>query len=66
MEEYREAFDNYEVSNLGNVRRLLNSGEYKLLSCSILNSGGGYKYIQICRGGKRQNHLIHQLVAKLS
>ena len=63
MEEYRNIFDNYEVSNIGNVRRLLITGEYKLLSCSIGNRG--YKYFQLNRDRKRQNYLIHHLVAKL-
>jgi hypothetical protein len=56
---------NYEVSNLGNVRRKLNTGEYKYINCSILKSGGGYKYFQVVRDKKRINYLIHHLVAKV-
>jgi hypothetical protein len=64
-EEYRICFETYEVSNLGNVRRKLLNGEYKILKCSILNRGGGYKYFQTNREKKRINYLVHHLVAKL-
>ena len=63
MEEiWKHCFDDYEVSNLGNVRRRTTNGLYKQLKCSIQNRG--YKYFQINRGGKRTNHLIHHLVAQ--
>ena len=62
MEEvYKNCFDNYEISNFGNVRRLLKNGEYKYLKCSIGNRG--YYYFQINRNNKRKNYLIHHLVA---
>jgi len=63
MEEWRNCFDNYEISNFGNVRRILLSGYIKELKCSIMNSG--YRYFQTSRQGQRTNHLIHQLVAKV-
>lgn len=63
MEEWRNCFDNYEISNVGNVRRTLISGCVKELRCSIMNRG--YRYFQTNRQGQRTNHLIHQLVAKV-
>ena len=62
-EEYRLYCDEYEVSNFGNVRRTLLGGGYKELKCSIGNRG--YRYFQQQRDGKRINHLIHHIVAKL-
>ena len=62
-EEYKIAFDNYEISNFGNVRIKLKNGNYRNVKGSILNRGG-YKYFQIHREGKRINHLFHHLVAK--
>lgn len=63
MEEiYKNCFDNYEISNYGNVRRLLKNGQYKYLKCSIMNKG--YYYFQINRNNKRKNYLIHHLVAQ--
>lgn len=62
LEEWRP-FQDYEISNWGNVRsNTLKSGG-KLLTCSINNKG--YKYFQQFKNGKRINHLIHHLVAKL-
>lgn len=39
-EEYKTCFENYEISNLGNVRRKLKNGEYRNIKGSILNRGG--------------------------
>lgn len=63
MEEYKRYLENYEVSNFGNVRRILLNGEIKIINCSIINRG--YKYFQTKRMNKRINHLIHQIVSKL-
>ena len=63
MENWKPWKENYEISNVGNVRRLLTDGSYKSLRCSIMNKG--YKYFQQTRQGKRLNHLVHQLVAEL-
>lgn len=63
MEEFKIVFEDYEVSNFGNVRRKLKNGEYLNLKCSINNRG--YKYFQLSRNKKRTNHLIHHLVAKI-
>jgi hypothetical protein len=59
VEEWKE-YDNYEFSNLGNVRRTDNKN---VVNGSIQNKG--YKYIQIKRNKKRKNLLIHQIVMKL-
>jgi hypothetical protein len=56
-EEFKIAIEDYEVSNLGNCRK---GG--KIINGSINNRG--YKYFQLIRGGKRLNHLFHQLVAR--
>ena len=53
METYKIIFENYEISNLGNVRRKMNNGESKTINGSIMN--GGYKYFQVLRDGKRIN-----------
>jgi hypothetical protein len=61
-EEYKKCIEDYEISNVGNVRRLLKNGSYTILKCSIQNKG--YKYFQIKRNNKSKNYLIHQLVAE--
>lgn len=63
MEEYKVCFEKYEISNFGNLRKKLNNGNYKIIQGSILKTGGGYKYFQIIRDGKRINKLFHHLVA---
>jgi len=63
MEEYKNCFENYEVSNFGNIRRKLTNGEYKNIKGSILNRSPGYLYFQIKRDNKRINYLFHHLVA---
>jgi hypothetical protein len=60
MEEWKFAIENYEVSNFGNIRK-----NGKSIKGSITNRGGGYKYLQLQRDGKRKNILFHHLVAKL-
>ena len=64
MEEFKIAFEEYEVSNLGNVRRKLKNGNYREVKGSILKNGGGYRYFQTNRENKRTNYLFHHLVAK--
>lgn len=63
MEEFKQFYKTYEISNCGNVRRLLKSGIYKYLKCSILKTGKGYKYIKLIVDGKPKNFYIHHLVA---
>ncbi len=62
MEEFRIVFENYEISNLGNIRRKLKNGDYKDIQGSVLN--GGYRYFQIHRNNTRTNLLFHHLVAQ--
>ena len=62
MEEYKNCFEDYEISNLGNIRRKLNNGNFKIINGSIQNRG--YRYFQLIRDGKRINHFYHHLVAK--
>ena len=68
MEIYKkcEFDDRYEISNLGNVRRLKCNGQYKIINPSVLNKNKThpYYYIQIAKGGKRKNYLIHRLVCE--
>jgi len=64
MEEFKVVFENYEVSNFGNLRKKLKNGKYKEIKGSILNTGGGYRYFQTNRENKRTNYLVHHLVAK--
>ncbi len=62
MEEFKIVFEEYEVSNFGNVRKKLKNGDYKEVKGSVLNQG--YRYFQIQRDKKRTNYLFHHLVAK--
>jgi len=62
MEEWKNCFENYEISSFGNCRKLNNNGEYKEIKGSIISCG--YRYFQVQREGKRINKLFHQLVAK--
>jgi hypothetical protein len=62
QEEYKIFFEDYEISNLGNCRRKLKNGTYKIINGSINNRG--YRYVQVNRNNKRINFLFHQQVAK--
>jgi hypothetical protein len=57
-EEWKYYSDGIEVSNFGNCRR-----NGKIINGSITNSGGGYKYIQIQKDGKRINYLFHSMIS---
>lgn len=64
-EEYRKCFEDYEVSNKGNLRRLLKNDTYKYIKCSIVGKKNiKYKYFQLIRDDHRKNIYIHHLVAK--
>ena len=60
-EIYKKVYLDYEISNLGNCRRLLLNGKYLKIKGSIGNRG--YRYFQQNRQGKRKNFLFHHLVA---
>lgn len=53
-------YDEYYVSNLGNVKSLKNNQE-KILKCSL--SSSGYLQVVLCKNGITKNHFIHRLVA---
>ena len=59
MEEYKfiKDFENYEVSNFGNVK---NSITGRILKNQIYNNG--YFYVKLCKDGKTLNKTIHKLV----
>jgi hypothetical protein len=59
-EEYRqiEGYDNYSVSNLGNIR---NDKTRQLLKpCLLVN---GYLGVCLCKENKKKTHHIHRLIA---
>ena len=62
MEEFRniQNFEDYKVSNLGNVKSLKNNKE-KLLSPS--KNTNGYLSIVLSKNGKLKTFKVHQLVA---
>jgi hypothetical protein len=62
MEIFKPCFDSYEISNTGNVRRVMNNNTYKSIKGSVGNRG--YRYFQLQRSNKRINYLIHHLVAE--
>ena len=59
MEEYRaiEEYENYEISNLGNVR---NKKTGRILKQALRN---GYHFIQVSKNNEKKNMKIHRLVA---
>ena len=58
MEEFKKCFEDYEISNFGNLKR-----NGIIVNGSITNRG--YRYFQIKRKGKRINMLFHHLIAHL-
>lgn len=68
MEEiWKSCYKQYEISNLGNVRRRNKDTkryrEYKIVNGSVSKTLK-YKYIQERKGIERTNHLIHLWVAE--
>jgi hypothetical protein len=72
VEEWKKivGFDNYEVSNLGNVRRLdsfvFQSGRYNHYKGRFLkqeNVKGGYKRVTLCKNNSTKRFQVHRLVA---
>jgi hypothetical protein len=54
----------YEVSNLGNVRRIL---KYRNSKDACLKPGvatGGYHQVSLCRENKKNQRLVHRMVAE--
>lgn len=65
IEEWRtiEGYEDYQVSNLGRVK----SSKYKTEKILTPNKNkikGGYLYVTLCKGGRKQSFQIHRLVAK--
>ena len=50
-------FDNYQISNVGNVKNVKTN---KILKPSIKN---GYYFIILCKNKKQYNKYIHRLMA---
>jgi len=61
MEQYLNIkdFENYSISNFGNVKNNLTG---RILKTSF--GGDGYKIVSLSKNGKKKNVKIHQLVAK--
>lgn len=61
MEEFRKitGYENYSISNLGNVR---NDITLKILK--VQNHNDGYKQISLCSNGHKKVYKVHRLVAK--
>ena len=57
-----EGYDNYEVSNLGNVKSLNynHTGKEQVLKAG--KNTGGYLFVNLFKNGKGKNHLVHRLV----
>jgi len=62
MEEWKTATLRHQISNLGNLRRVLKGGKFKAIKGSVLPNG--YRYLRIIRNGKNVNLYVHHLVAK--
>ena len=59
-----EGFENYQVSNLGNVKSLnyKNSGKEKLMK--PMDNGWGYLFVELRKNGEGKVKTIHRLVAE--
>jgi DNA-binding transcriptional regulator YiaG len=56
---------NYAVSSLGRVKRIADSKTHKATGACLRQSlRAGYPFVQFSSGGKRENVLIHHLVAE--
>ena len=57
----------YQVSNLGNVKRILfKNGKYEIKKDKIKTKRidkYGYDTVALCKNGKQKNYLVHRLVA---
>lgn len=52
----------YEVSNMGNVRRILGNGKYR--NRKLVYGSRNYYEVMLCMNNKRQLCLVHRLVAR--
>jgi len=71
MEIWKEiiGYENYIVSNLGNVlslpKKVKNKNGYRETKTRllVLNNNNGYKYVCFVKDGQKKNYLVHRLVA---
>lgn len=56
-----EGYNNYEVSNMGNVRRLFPKGYHYLKQ---IQKRDGYMRVVLCKNGQQKTFYVHRLVAK--
>lgn len=61
MEEWKQFFENYYISNHGNCKKVLENGNETSVNCPISNSG--YRRFRVKRNSKNINMTIHCLVA---
>ena len=56
-------YENYQISNLGNVKSLnyLRTGKEKLLKPGL--SSSGYYFVPLCKNGEKKYFRVHRLVA---
>ena len=56
-------YENYQISNLGNVKSLnyLRTGKEKLLKPGL--SSSGYYFVPLCKNGEKKYFNIHRLVS---
>ena len=71
MEEWRtvivngEIYNNYMVSNLGNVKSLGNNKSRKEKLLKPIKDKGNYLLVNLCKDGKRKTCKVHRLVAEV-
>ena len=53
----------YEVSNLGNVRRLAGKRRKETRILKPIKTKNGYLLVYLCKDGKQKPHTVHRLVA---
>ena len=53
----------YEVSNLGNVRRIAGKGCIETRVLKLIKQLNGYLYVGLCKNNKVKLHRVHRLVA---
>ena len=59
-----KGFENYEVSNLGQVRNLNYHREKKIKILKLRMNKGGYLLVGLCKNSKKHTKLVHRLVAE--
>lgn len=57
-----EEYENYQVSNLGKIRKIYKSGKIKMLK--PIETKNGYLRVRLSKKGNVKNRFIHRLVAE--